>query len=232
MKLAELLENTPVKSVRGPDDRAVHALRYDSRRVEAGDVFFAWRGAKTDGHDFIADVSGRGACAIVLEDPRFSAPGPTFIEVADARRAMATMSADFYGRPDRALRLAGVTGTNGKTTTAFILKHLLAEAGTPVGLIGTVRYEIGERILPAARTTPESLDLHHLLAQMKAAGCGSVVMEVSSSRAGSRRSISRSGFSPTSRRTISIITVRWRSISKPNNSSSPISTARKSRASR
>jgi UDP-N-acetylmuramoyl-L-alanyl-D-glutamate--2,6-diaminopimelate ligase len=180
MKLAELLENTPVKSVRGSVDRAIHALRYDSRRVDAGDVFFAWRGAKTDGHDFIADVSGRGACAVVLEDPRFSAPGPTFIEVADARRAMATMSADFYGRPDRALRLAGVTGTNGKTTTAFILKHLLAEPGMPVGLIGTVRYEIGERILPAARTTPESLDLHHLLAQMKAAGCDSVVMEVSS----------------------------------------------------
>ena len=180
MKLADLLHDTRVKAVRGPVDRPVHQLRYDSRRVEANDVFFAWRGAKTDGHRFIADVCGRGAAAVVLEDAQFSAPGPTFIEVDDARRAMATMSASFYGRADRALRMAGVTGTNGKTTTAFILKHLLAEPGAPVGLIGTVRYEIGERVLPAARTTPESLDLHHLLAQMKAAGCRAVVMEVSS----------------------------------------------------
>ena len=180
MKLADLLQDTRVKSVRGPVDRPIHALRYDSRRVEADDVFFAWRGAKTDGHRFIADVCGRGAAAVVLEDARFDGPGPTFIEVEDARRAMATMSASFYGRPDRALHMVGVTGTNGKTTTAFILKHLLAEPGAPVGLIGTVRYEIGERVLPASRTTPESLDLHHLLAQMKAAGCRSVVMEVSS----------------------------------------------------
>lgn len=180
MKLADLLIDTPVKAVRGPVDRTIHALRYDSRRVEAGDVFFAWRGAKTDGHRFIADVCGRGAAAVVLEDPQFSGHGPTFIEVDDARRAMATMSASFFGRPDRALCMAGVTGTNGKTTTAFILKHLLAEPGAPVGLIGTVRYEIGERVLPAARTTPESLDLHELLAQMKAAGCRSAVMEVSS----------------------------------------------------
>ena len=81
---------------------------------------------------------------------------------------MADMSANFFGRPDRALKIVGVTGTNGKTTTTFILKHLLTEPKAPVGLIGTVRYEIGERILPASRTTPESLDLHGLLAQMKA----------------------------------------------------------------
>jgi UDP-N-acetylmuramoyl-L-alanyl-D-glutamate--2,6-diaminopimelate ligase len=180
VKLSDLLHDTPVRAVRGPVDRTIHALRYDSRRVEANDVFFAWRGAKTDGHRFIADVCDRGAAAVVLEDAQFGGPGPTFIEVDDARRAMATMSASFFGRPDRALRMAGVTGTNGKTTTAFILKHLLAEPGTPVGLIGTVRYEIGERVLPAARTTPESLDLHELLAQMKAAGCRAAVMEVSS----------------------------------------------------
>ena len=93
---------------------------------------------------------------------------------------MATMSASFFGRPDRSLKMVGVTGTNGKTTTTFILKHLLTEPKVPVGLIGTVRYEIGERILPASRTTPESLDLHELLAQMKAAGCRAAVMEVSS----------------------------------------------------
>jgi UDP-N-acetylmuramoyl-L-alanyl-D-glutamate--2,6-diaminopimelate ligase len=180
VKLADLLHDTTVRAVRGPVDRVIHALRYDSRRVESNDVFFAWRGAKTDGHRFIADVCGRGAAAVVLEDSGFGAPGPTFIEVDDARRAMATMSASFFGRPDRALNMAGVTGTNGKTTTAFMLKHLLAEPGAPVGLIGTVRYEIGERVLPASRTTPESLDLHKLLAQMKASNCRVAVMEVSS----------------------------------------------------
>jgi len=167
--------------VQGPVDRMIRVLRYDSRRVEPNDVFFAWKGEKTDGHAHIAEVCDKDAAAVVLENRAFvSERGPTFIEVENARRAMALMSASFFGRPDRALKMAGVTGTNGKTTTTFILKHLLSEAKAPVGLIGTVRYEIGERILPASRTTPESLDLHELLAQMKAANCWATAMEVSS----------------------------------------------------
>ncbi len=181
MKLSDILKEVETTSIEGPVDRLIHALHYDSRRVEANDVFFAWKGAKTDGHQYIAEVCDRGAAAVVLENPRFmGSHGPTFIEVPNARRTMADMSANFFGRPDRALRIVGVTGTNGKTTTAFILKHLLTEPKSPVGLIGTVRYEIGDRILPAARTTPESLDLHGLLAQMKVAGCRAAVMEVSS----------------------------------------------------
>ena len=181
MKLSEILKEIETTSVQGPIDRTIHALQYDSRRIEANDVFFAWKGEKTDGHQYIAEVCDKGAAAVVLENPNFALHrGPTFIEVPNARRSMAGMSANFYGRPDRVLKMAGVTGTNGKTTTAFILKHLLTEPKAPVGLIGTVRYEIGERLLPALRTTPESLDLHGLLAQMKAAGCRSVVMEVSS----------------------------------------------------
>jgi UDP-N-acetylmuramoyl-L-alanyl-D-glutamate--2,6-diaminopimelate ligase len=181
MKLSEILTKVETRSVQGPVDRVIHALRYDSRRVEPNDVFFAWKGAKTDGHQYIAEVCDKGAAAVVLENPNFAGDrGPTFIEVANARRAMADMSANFFGRPDRALKIVGVTGTNGKTTTSFILKHLLSEPKVPVGLIGTVRYEIGARILPASRTTPESLDLHGLLAQMKSAGCRAAVMEVSS----------------------------------------------------
>jgi len=181
VKLSEILKEAEIISVHGPVDRVIHALRYDSRRVETNDVFFAWKGAKTDGHQYIAEVCDRGAAAVVLENPRFMGDrGPTFIEVKNARRTMADMSASFLGRPDRALKIIGVTGTNGKTTTAFILKHLLSEPKVPVGLIGTVRYEIGERILPASRTTPESVDLHDLLAQMKVAGCRAAVMEVSS----------------------------------------------------
>ena len=181
MKLSEILKGVETTSVEGPVDRVIHALRYDSRRVEANDVFFAWKGAKSDGHQFISEVCDKGAAAVVLENSAYAGRrGPTFIEVKSARRAMADMSASFYGRPDRDLKMVGVTGTNGKTTTAFILKYLLTEPKVPVGLIGTVRYEIGERILPASRTTPESLDLHALLAQMKAAGCRAAVMEVSS----------------------------------------------------
>jgi UDP-N-acetylmuramoyl-L-alanyl-D-glutamate--2,6-diaminopimelate ligase len=181
VKLSELLKEIETKSIKGPLDRTIHGLQYDSRRVEENDVFFAWKGERTDGHQYIADVCDKGAADVVLENPNFAVHrGPTYIEVANARRSMAGMSANFFGRPDRALNIVGVTGTNGKTTTAFILKHLLTEPKAPVGLVGTVRYEIGERLLPALRTTPESLDLHGLLAQMKAAGCRATVMEVSS----------------------------------------------------
>ncbi len=181
MKLSDILKDVKTKSIQGPVDRLIRALRYDSRRVEPNDVFFAWKGGKSDGHQYITEVCDKGAAAVVLENPRFAVGrGSTFIQVESARRAMSAMSASFFGRPDRALKIAGITGTNGKTTTAFILKHLLTEPKVPVGLIGTVRYEIGERILPSSRTTPESLDLHSLLAQMKTAGCRSAVMEVSS----------------------------------------------------
>jgi UDP-N-acetylmuramoyl-L-alanyl-D-glutamate--2,6-diaminopimelate ligase len=164
VKLSEILKDVRTKSIQGPVDRLIRVLRYDSRRVEANDVFFAWKGEKTDGHGHIAEVCDKGAAAVVLENPAFVAErGPTFIEVESARRAMAVMSASFFGRPDRALKIAGVTGTNGKTTTAFVLKHLLSEAKVPIGLIGTVRYEIGERILPASRTTPESRDFDEFL---------------------------------------------------------------------
>jgi UDP-N-acetylmuramoyl-L-alanyl-D-glutamate--2,6-diaminopimelate ligase len=181
VKLSEILKNVETRSIHGPVDRMIHALSYDSRRIEENDVFFAWKGAKSDGHQYIAEVCDKGAAAVVLENPNFvDSRGPTFIEVKNARRTMADMSANFFGRPDRALKMVGVTGTNGKTTTSFVLKHLLTEPKVPVGLIGTVRYEIGERVLPASRTTPESLDLHSLLAQMTVAGCRATVMEVSS----------------------------------------------------
>jgi len=181
VKLHEILKDVETKAIDGSVDRAIRELQYDSRRVEANDVFFAWKGVKTDGHQYIADVCDKGAAAVVLENPDFAVyRGPTYISVQNARRTMAGMSANFYGRADKALKIVGVTGTNGKTTTTFILKHLLTEPKIPVGLIGTVRYEIGERVLPASRTTPESLDLHRLLAQMKASNCRAAVMEVSS----------------------------------------------------
>jgi len=179
MQLKTLLAATPVRQVLGSVDRPVENIAYDSRRVQRHTMFVALRGEKTDGHQFIGHAIDKGASVIVAEreqkDPRV-----TCLVVENTRTALADFSATFYGNPARKLKLAAVTGTNGKTTTTFLIKHICENAGLRCGLIGTVRYEIGERILPAIRTTPESLDLQELLAQIANAGCKAAAMEVSS----------------------------------------------------
>jgi UDP-N-acetylmuramoyl-L-alanyl-D-glutamate--2,6-diaminopimelate ligase len=137
------------------------------------------RGAHVDGHQFTDQAIERGAAAIVVERPE-SHPRATALVVPDSRAALADLAFTFFNRPALRLKMAGVTGTNGKTTTTFLIKHILETAGMPSGLIGTVRYEIAGRILPATRTTPESLDLQEMLSQMAGAGCKAAVMEVSS----------------------------------------------------
>src|SRR5881398_865483 len=179
MQLKTLLSATPIRQIIGPVDRPVENISYDSRRVQRNTLFVALRGEKTDGHQFIAQAINKGASVIVAErdekDPRV-----TCLVVEDTRAALADFSATFYGHPARKLKLAAVTGTNGKTTTTFLIKHICESDGLRCGLIGTVRYEIGERLLPAIRTTPESLDLQELLAQIANAGCKAAAMEVSS----------------------------------------------------
>src|SRR5438874_3916944 len=179
MQLKTLLSATPVRQVFASVDRPVENIAYDSRRVQRHTIFVALRGEKTDGHQFIGHAIDKGASVIVAErehkDPRV-----TCLVVENTRTALADFSASFYGHPARKLKLAAVTGTNGKTTTTFLIKHICENAGLRCGLIGTVRHEIGERILPAIRTTPESLDLQELLAQIANAGCKAAAMEVSS----------------------------------------------------
>src|SRR5499427_2672667 len=179
MQLKTLLSAIPVCQVIGPLDRSVENIAYDSRRVQRHTIFVALRGEKTDGHQFIGHAIDKGASVIVTErehkDPRV-----TCLVVENTRIALADFSATFYGHPARKLKLAAVTGTNGKTTTTFLIKHICESASLRCGLVGTVRYEIGERLLPAIRTTPESLDLQELLAQIASAGCKAAVMEVSS----------------------------------------------------
>src|SRR6476660_1808502 len=179
MQLKTLLTATAVRQVFGSVDRTVENIAYDSRRVQRHTMFVALRGEKADGHQFIGHAIDKGASVIVVEreqkDPRV-----TCLLVENTRTALADLSAAFYGHPARKLKLSAVTGTNGKTTTAFLIKHICERAGLRWGLVGTVRYEIGERILPAIRTTPESLDLQELLAQIANAGCKAAVMEVSS----------------------------------------------------
>ncbi|MCE9610123.1 MAG: UDP-N-acetylmuramoyl-L-alanyl-D-glutamate--2,6-diaminopimelate ligase [Chthoniobacter sp.] len=179
MKLEALLASIEAIKTDGPLDREITAVAYDSRRVKPGTLFVALRGEKVDGSQFLEQAIAAGAEAVVSETAELRARA-TNITVADARRALADLAAAFYQHPARALKVAGVTGTNGKTTTAFLLKHLCEATMHRCGLIGTVRYEVGERILPAARTTPESLEVQDLLWQMRSAGCKAVAMEVSS----------------------------------------------------
>src|SRR6184192_4921917 len=179
MQLKTLLSATPVRRVIGPLDRPVENIAYDSRRVQRNSLFAALRGEKTDGHQFIGQAIDKGASVIVAEretnDPRI-----TCLVVENTRTALADLAGRFYNYPSGKLKLAAVTGTNGKTTTTFLIKHICEKAGMRCGLLGTVRYEICERVLPAARTTPESLDLQELLSQIANAGCRGAAMEVSS----------------------------------------------------
>jgi len=179
MQLKTLLAAIPVRQIIGALDRPVESIAYDSRRVQRNALFVAMRGEKVDGHEFIGQAVEKGASVIVAdrEERHLRA---TCVVVEDTRTSLADLSAIFYGHPAQRLKLAAVTGTNGKTTTSFLIKHICEKAGLRCGLIGTVRYEIGERVLPAIRTTPESLDLQELLAQIVNAGCRAAAMEVSS----------------------------------------------------
>jgi UDP-N-acetylmuramoyl-L-alanyl-D-glutamate--2,6-diaminopimelate ligase len=179
MQLKILAAAIPIRQVTGSLDRNVESIAYDSRRVQRNGLFVALRGEKTDGHQFIDQAIERGASVIVTEREE-KQPRVTSLVVENTRPALADLAAVFYGFPATRLKMAAVTGTNGKTTTTFLIKHICEKAGLHCGLIGTVRYEIGERVLPATRTTPESLDLQELLAQIANAGCRAAAMEVSS----------------------------------------------------
>ena len=179
MQLKTLVAAISPRQIIGPLDRVVESVAYDSRRVQRDGLFVALRGEKSDGHQFIEQAIEKGASVIVTEHEVEHAHA-TCVVVENTRQALADLGAAFYDNPARRLKLAAVTGTNGKTTTTFLLKHIFEKAGLRCGLIGTVRYEIGERVLPAVRTTPESLDVQELLAQMVNAGCKAAAMEVSS----------------------------------------------------
>ncbi|HUK39782.1 MAG TPA: UDP-N-acetylmuramoyl-L-alanyl-D-glutamate--2,6-diaminopimelate ligase [Candidatus Acidoferrales bacterium] len=180
MRLAEFLTLDEVAEAQGDLDQEVTGLAYDSRKVHPGQVFFAVPGVKVDGHDFVPAALERGAVGVVIEREIGLPAGTTWVRVKDVRRAMGLWSAYFFERPSDRLILIGVTGTNGKTTVTYLLESILATAGLSPGVIGTVNYRYKGHEAPSHHTTPESLDLQSLLADMRQAGVESVAMEVSS----------------------------------------------------
>ena len=170
-------------------DIEVHKIQYDSRKIQQGDLFVAIKGTYADGHKFIDTAIANGAKAVVIDndgvlpDSYFMHAGVVKIVVGDTRRALAIMSGNFFGHPAKKLKLIGVTGTNGKTTTTYLIKQLLESSPTlrgKVGMIGTIEYIVGDERMLATHTTPESLELNQLFVRMVEKQCTHVVMEVSS----------------------------------------------------
>ncbi|MEK7263167.1 MAG: UDP-N-acetylmuramoyl-L-alanyl-D-glutamate--2,6-diaminopimelate ligase, partial [Bacteroidota bacterium] len=194
MKLSEVLEGVIVRkmfhTVYGQmittHEVEIGSIHYDSRKVVHNSLFVAMRGMKSDGHSFITDAIAQGAKVVVVErddilpDAYFMHSGVVKIVVENSRKSLAIIAGNFYRHPSRAFILIGITGTNGKTTTALVIKQLLEKLGKKVGLIGTIFYDDGMRKIEATHTTPESLELEQLFSVMRENGCEVVVMEVSS----------------------------------------------------
>ena len=179
MKLKDLLAGIEVLASTADPETEIPGVCYDSRKVQPGELFVAVTGYATDGHAYIGKAKAAGAAAVLCERvPEEEIP---YVQVKNSRRALAILGANFYRHPSREMTMVAVTGTNGKTTTTYLLKAILEqELGAKVGLIGTNQDLIGDEVVPTERTTPESLELQELFARMRSAGCTHVVMEVSS----------------------------------------------------
>jgi len=179
MLLSDLIKSLEKEYVIGDTNININKIAYDSRKVSENDIFVCIRGFKTDGHNYIQQAIERGAVAVVVEKDVENLGVPV-VKVADSREALAFMAAKFFGYPSNQFKLIGVTGTNGKTTTTYLIKSVLEHKGYKVGLIGTNQNMIGDMVIPTERTTPESLELQQLFFDMAKEKVDYVVMEVSS----------------------------------------------------
>lgn len=179
-ELRRLLEKIEYECIQGEEDKVISEITNDSRNVSKDSLFFCISGTVTDGHQYANEVAEKGAAVIVAEK-RVEAPEEvTVILVKNTRYAMALIAAAFYDYPAERLKVIGITGTKGKTTTTYMIKSILEKAGYRTGLIGTIETLIGEKAIPASNTTPESLTIQKYFYEMVKAGCQAVVMEVSS----------------------------------------------------
>lgn len=187
-KLKDILYKVALTEVVGSTDAAVSSIQFDSRKVADGCLFVAVKGLKSDGHDFIDQCIEKGAVAVICESmPEKQHEGVTYLCVKDSAEALGIIASNFYDQPSTKLKLVGVTGTNGKTTTVTLLFKMFRKLGYKTGLISTVQNQINEEIIPASYTTPDALELNKILADMVAQGCTHCFMEVSSHSVVQRR---------------------------------------------
>lgn len=179
-KLKDLLEHLDYQCLQGTTDKKITSVVYDSRKAEPGSLFLCIKGAVSDGHAYAKEVVEKGASVLVVQDVVEVPEDVTVIQVENSRYAMACISAAWFDHPAKKLKTIGITGTKGKTTTTYLVKSILENAGHKTGLIGTIETIIGEEHIPSANTTPESYLVQQYFAKMAEAGCDSVVMEVSS----------------------------------------------------
>lgn len=180
MKLSELLKDVRVVSLEAASDPEITGIAYSSKLVEPGNIFIALKGQRADGHDFLPEALARGAAVIVSERPRPAEIDRAWVQVLEAREAMALLAANFYDHPSSRLKVVGITGTKGKTTITYILEEILNAAGFRPGVVGTVEYRWAGRQFSAERTTPEAPDIQKFLRQMVEEGVSHCLMEVSS----------------------------------------------------
>lgn len=180
MKLGELVKGMSHYEIIGDSEQMINGLAYDSRHVKPGNLFVALRGHERDGHDYFGDALEKGAVALVGEGFRGIRENVTKVHVPDSREALSKLAIQFYSHPFEGLNLIGITGTNGKTTTSYVLESILVAAGAKPGVVGTINYRYSGKACPAPVTTPESLDLMRLFREMADDGVTDVIMEVSS----------------------------------------------------
>jgi UDP-N-acetylmuramoyl-L-alanyl-D-glutamate--2,6-diaminopimelate ligase len=180
MKLSELAGGIPGCTLRGSGDVDIARVVHDSRQVRPGDIFVALPGTKVDGHEFVAKALEAGASAVAVERPVAAANGHSTLQVPSSREALGLAAHALVGNPTRRMTVCGITGTSGKTTTTYLLRSILQQAGQPTGLIGTISYLTGRREVASTMTTPDSSDLAPYFAEMVDCGCKACVMEVSS----------------------------------------------------